>query len=269
MFLRNRTSLDVSLARGRITDDVAVVAVVVRVPLRIEDAGLVPPLEPLEARETDPPARVALAPVWHGVSVTAAGHASGPPSPPFVCPVIFRVGDVERRLIVFGERCWERRFGGSLEASPAAPFDRIALGFTRAFGGGYDLPPGLLPGTDLPHPGLRVSYPLNADGVGYYPDERAAVGAPLPCIERPDQLLKHWNDTPEPAGFTPCPDLVAWRTEHTPSPTPSLAADTARHLMRMRHHAPPPLIFDDVPAGTRIELLGLGQGPLRFAVPAA
>src|SRR6185437_2934942 len=207
--------------------------------------------------------------VWHGVSVTAAGHASGPPSPPFVCPVIFRVGDVERRLIVFGERCWERRFGGSLEASPAAPFDRIALGFTRAFGGGYDLPPGLLPGTDLPHPGLRVSYPLNANGVGFYPDERAAVGSPLPSIERPDQLLRRWNDQPEPAGFTPCPDLVAWRMRdeaagRAQQPEPAQALPFTLPTLRIQHHAPPWLIFDDVPVGTPIELHGLRASPLRF-----
>jgi hypothetical protein len=272
MFIRNTTSLDVSLARGHISPEVAVAAVVIHLALRVEGDGLVDPPAPLGASEADPPADVRRLPLWLGVSVTAAGHAAGPPRAPFLCPVIFRVGRAERRLIVFGERRWERRLGGGLEPSPAAPFDRLALSFGSAFGGGYDLPPGLLPGTDLPHPGLRVPYPLNDGGIGYYPDERAATGAPLPNIERPDQLVKRWSDAPEPAGFTPCPDLVAWRMRETLPATMSGDAWTSDDLlraMRIQHHAPPSLIFEDVPTGMAIDLQGLGESPLRFVAPAS
>src|SRR6185312_2272031 len=103
MFIRNPTSLDVNLARGHFSGELAAASAVVTLALRLEDGGrLVPPPEPVCSQETDPPADVVKAPVWQGVSVTAAGHAFGPPKAPFVCPVIFRVGTAERRLIVFG-----------------------------------------------------------------------------------------------------------------------------------------------------------------------
>ena len=268
MFVDNSTSLSLRLASGRISDELAVAAVVIKLELGVDGDRLVTLPELAGATEADPPAAVTRAPLWHGVSVTAAGHAAGPPQAPFVCPVILRVGAAERRLIVFGERRWERRLGAGLAPSPALRFDRIALSFARAFGGGYDLPPGLMPGTELPHPGLRVGYPLNKHGIGYYPDERAAIGGQLPSIERPDQLVRHWNDSPEPAGFTPCPDLVAWRLKHA---VPTTGHDDAESVLlrtlSMQHHAPPLLIFEDVAPGTPIQLQGLGRGPLRFVVP--
>jgi hypothetical protein len=273
MFVTNATSLDVSLARGHVSDELAVAAVVVSSVLRIEGDALVPFEEPLPPAENDPPAMLARLPLWAGVSVTAAGVALGPAAPPHVCPVLFRIGTAERRLIVFGERRWQRRLGGALERSAPAPFDKIELSFTRAFGGGYDVPPGVLPGTDLPHPGLRVAYPLNEHGVGYYPHERLAVGAALPSIERPDQLLRAWNDTPEPAGFTPCQDLLAWRMKDDAAARGAGPADAAALFrdftppLRIYHHAPPSLIFQDVPPGTPIELYGLGVEPARFVLP--
>jgi len=269
MFVHNPTTLSASLASGRVSDELAVSALVINLALGVDGDRLVPLPEPLDALETDPPAEVTRAPLWRGVSVSVAGHAAGPPKAPFVCPVILRVGNAERRLIVFGERRWERRLGRGPEPSLALPFDRIALSFARAFGGGYALPPGLMPGTDLPHPGLRVGYPLNKHGIGYYPDERAAIGGLLPSIERPDQLVRHWNDSPDPAGFTPCPDLAAWRLKDT-IPAKGQEDDEVSELcrvLRMQHHAPPPLIFDDVRAGTPIELHGLSGAPLRFVVP--
>ena len=120
MFVHNPTSLVVSLACGRISDEMAVAALVINLALGIDGDRLVTLAEPLGASETDPPGDVTRAPLWHGVSVTAAGHAAGPPRAPFLCPVILRVGSAERRLIVFGERRWERRLGGQLEPSPAS-----------------------------------------------------------------------------------------------------------------------------------------------------
>jgi hypothetical protein len=276
MFIRNKTTLDVHLAHGHVTDDLAVAAVVVSLDLALAPGEQLAPLPtPLPPAEDDPPRDTLRVPLWAGVSVTASGHAMGPARAPFVCPVLFRIGAAERRLIVFGDRRWERRNGGALQPSAPVPFDRIPLGFERAFGGGYDLPPGLLPGTDLPHPGLRVAYPLNARGVGYYPNEQIAAGSPLPNVERPDQLLRRWNDTPEPAGFTPCRDLAAWRMKKQSAGkvqqsgalgSPAEAFDGA---LRLYHHAPPPLVFDDVPQGTPVELSGLGALPIWFVVPPA
>jgi hypothetical protein len=275
MFLRNATSLDVTLARSDVSDELAVAAVLVAATYAVTGDGLAAVTASPRPCEGDPPDITGFA-LWDGVSVTAAGAALGPAKPPFVRPVLFRIGAVERRLVVFGDRRWERRLGGEISASAPAPFDRIDLSFKRAFGGGYDLPPGLVPGTDLPHPGMRVIYPLNEQGMGYYPDEHVAMGAPLPNIERPDQLVRRWNDTPEPAGFTPCPDLGALRlryeamargrgnleTDDVVENLPSVVA-----ALRVHHYAPPLLIFQSLLGGTPIELDGLGTGPIRFVVP--
>jgi hypothetical protein len=272
MFVRNLTTLDAALARGRINDELAAGAVVLSHMLHIGDGTLSPLVEPLEPSEHDPPQKLMRLVLWEGVSVTAAGVAPGPTAPPFVRPVLFRIGAAERRLIVFGDRRWVRRFGGGLEATTAAPFETIELSFKRGFGGAYDLPPGLLPGTDLPHPGLRVTYTINANGVGFYADQRSAEGSPLPNIERPDQLVRHWNDAPEPAGLTPCPELTAWRMKQDAdalSQQPSRSVPHPSSSFRLLHSAPPPLIFDDVPFGTSIELHGLRGGPVRFQVPPA
>jgi hypothetical protein len=274
MFLRNKTALDVRLARGHVTDHVAVASVVVSASFRFGAAGLAPCHETIPPSESDPPPEVSRFALWTGVSVTAAGSAAGPATPPHVCPVFFRIGSAERRLIVFGDRRWERVLGGGLQPSAPAPFERLSLSFARAFGGTFDVPPGLVPGTDLPHPGVRVAYPLNEGGVGYYPDERAAQGAPLPNIERPDQLVRRWNDAPEPAGFTPCRELVYWRMREEGA---ALAARSeadpdaiwrgAPPPLRLQHHAPPSLIFDELSSGTAIELHGISADPIRFLVP--
>jgi hypothetical protein len=123
-----------------------------------------------------------------------------------------------------------------------------------------------------------MNYLLNGAGVGSYPNQNAAHGAALPNVERPDQLIRRWNDTPEPAGFSPCPDLVAWRAQREHALISRRSVDTqgpmellreALPSLRTLHYAPPSLIFDDVPVGARVALEGLGLGPMNFAVPVS
>jgi hypothetical protein len=272
MFIRNKTSLDIRLAKGHVTDELAVAALVVRRAYRVEGDGLAP-IEELPAPLPSDPPDTSIHPVWEGVSVTAAGHARGPKAPPFVRLIELRVGSVVRRLSVLGDRVWEQG-GGALVRSEARPFDAIELSFARAFGGSYEVPPGLL--GDLPHPGFTVRHRRNPGGVGLYPDAARALGALLPNIERPDQLLNRWNDDPLPGGFSPCADLTGWRLESEMQPKVrahlargGAAADFVSEppSFRLLQHAPPDLVFDDLPVGTRIELSGLGDGPVRFVVP--
>jgi hypothetical protein len=275
MFVRNDSRSSPTLQRGHVTDEIAVAALVVATAYRVHDDRLEVLDAPPDPVPSDPPdtSRYVL---WEGVSLTAAGTAFGPPKAPHVQPVSLRAGEQLRRLVVFGDRVWTRQLGGGLVASAAAPFEAIELSWKRAFGGGWDVPPGLLEGTDLPHPGFRRDYVWNPGGVGYYPDAARAAGAPLPNVERPDQLVQKWSDAPDPAGFTPCFDLLGFRMRDEtqaqfaahvaagrapadfPQPAPS---------PRMHHHAPPDLILADLPAGTPIELAGLGERPVKLAVP--
>ncbi len=276
MFVINSTPVEVALKKGYVREDCAVAALVLAVDYRLDGERLVRLDEKPATAPTDPP-DTSIHVVWEGTSVTAAGHAHGPARAPHVQPVSFRVGSVTRRLIVFGDRVWERSWGRLAPSAPA-PFDAIALGFDRAFGGGWELPPGLVPSTNLPHPGGRVEHQLNPLGKGFYRDADQAVSAPLPNIERPDQLMKSWNDAPEPTGLTPCRDLVALRmretvdgrlTEHLARGGSTVEMPGQLPSFRLLHHAPPWLIFDHLASGTHVELSGLGKGTMRFSVPSS
>ena len=213
---------------------------------------------------------------WEGVSVTAHGTVACPAAPPFVTHVVLAVGAVEERLEVFGPRVWTRAApGDALRPGEAKRYGRVALGWGLAFGGGYELPPGTVPGTDLPHPGGRIVYALNEEGLGFYPDEGRALGQGLPRIERADALVRRWDDRPEPGGLTPCPDHAALRLFHLamsrvanpPAAPPEPGQPDLDAVLLMPHHAPPRLVLRRVPAGTPVSLDGLDGGPIRFEVP--
>jgi hypothetical protein len=281
MWVRNPSKVDARLVRSHVTDELAVGALVVRQAYQITEGGLVPLADPPKPAPHDPPDTSGYV-RWAGVSVTVAGHVHGPTKPPFARLVQLRVGEALRKMAVFGDRVWEKSILGGLGPSEPRSFDRLELSVQRAFGGGFDVPPGLLQIRgleELPHPGYRHDHLLNPRGVGVYSDERAATGAPLPNFERPEALLERWNDSPEPVAFSPCPELLGWRgralvaryvEEHKerfagggvptdlPPPAPS---------SRIVHHAPPELIFDAVPVGTIIEVEGLSAGRVRLSVP--
>lgn len=257
MFIRNKTRHRVALPHGYVSEDTAVAAVVIETRFHVFPDRLVP--EPaLDGRRaaTDLP-DLLLYPEWEETSVTVSGHVSGPPHPPYVRPVLLRVGADVRRLIVFGERRWRRGLGGALSASAPAPFHEIPLAFERAYGGSFDEPPGLCPDTGLPTPGGPVGYPLNETGIGFYPDADHAQDQVLPNIEWPHQLVTSWSSRPEPAGFSPCPTLHALRA-------PPSDADAYLHH---QHVAPAALIFPTLSPGTEIALEGVGAATLAFAVP--
>lgn len=280
MFVRNRTPYRAVLARGSISDSLAVATVVIEAWYRVDgEGGLVLDFDRAPS-PSDPPSTSGHV-LWNEVSVTVSGTVYGPKQAPNVTPVMLSVGRERRRLIVFGDRRWEKTLGGSLEPSDAAPFDSIPLSFERAFGGKYTEPPGPHPVSGLPHPGGEVFYSLNPNGRGFYKNAASAEGSPLPNIELPDELIKEWDQRPEPAGFSPCPTLMALRfpSEYltrvlglTPGrPPPELTLDdmgphAARLSLRGLHYAPGKLIFSSVMTGTPVELTGAGRQKIQFNV---
>ncbi len=286
MFLRNKTRHRVGLARTAVNDTLSVATAVVVSHYKIDPDRLVRLEEPPPRTAASPPDPLAF-PLWKGVSVTAVGHVLGPSRAPFVRQVTLAVGAEVRRLAVFGERRWQKAFGGDLVASDPEPFDAMPLVFERAFGGVYDMPPGLFPGTDLPFPGLRVQYPSNPSGVGFYETREAAMNSSLPNVESPTELVRVWDDRPEPGGFAPCPELLVLRAPtdtvtHEAIHAESRARTEGRSvgpwgtgsaqgdfdlMLRMIHHAPGKLIFDRIPPATPLSIDGLGSRRLCFEVP--
>jgi uncharacterized protein YjbI with pentapeptide repeats len=97
------------------------------------------------------------------------------------CPVKARVGDIQKNLLVIGDRWWT----GKGRATFPAPFKTMELGWERSFGG--------LPGYDNPTGQGRV--PVR------YPDGRRRK--PLPNIQHPEKLSGFSNELQQPVGFGP------------------------------------------------------------------
>lgn len=266
MFVDNRTELSVRLARAGFAEHVSVASIAFSVRFGVShDGSLVLPA-PGEPRPSDPP-DPSRRPLWEATSVTACGAALGPACAPFVRGVSLTVGSRRCRVAVFGDRRWERSMLGELIASEPAPFDSMPVSFTRAFGGAYTLEPGLVPGTDLPHPGGVVEHPSNPEGIGFYQDAAAALHRPLPNVEWPDQLVRSHRDSPTPAGLAPCPRLLALRMPTSPEAVEAALTDPIRTSLRLAHHAPGWLVHTDIAAGAPIRLDGLGSRALAFVVP--
>lgn len=87
--------------------------------------------------------------------------------------VRMKLGAVDKRLRVIGDRRWEH---GAM--SSPAPFAEMPLGWARAFGG--------------------EGYAKNPLGRGFAPDGAAPQ---LPNVEDPRQLIDAVGDRPDPAGF--------------------------------------------------------------------
>lgn len=275
MFVRNRTSFNLGLARGRLGDRGGIAAVVVDYAYRVSRGELVLCAAP-PALATDPPDLSHNA-LWAGTSVTVAGDVLGPISAPFQRHVSLAVGPVTTHLWAFGDRQWRRDSLGVLRPTAPAPFERMALSFTRAYGGYFDVPAGLYPGTELPFPGGRFGYALNQAGVGFYPDEGSAETRPLPNFELAHRTIQRWNDRPTPGCFVPCPDLPALRMDSLEGFVPAqkpvcedvLTRDKMLSIMlRAQHPAPGYLIFDEVEPGTTVRVDGVGGEAVCFRVPA-
>ncbi len=100
------------------------------------------------------------------------------------CEVGFRVGSLEKRLVVFGARGWDTGLLGGATATEPVPFTRLVLGYERAFGG---------KGSEQ-----------NPAGIGL-------DGRLLPNVEYPNARVTSPSDRPKPAGFGPIASTWSFR----------------------------------------------------------
>jgi hypothetical protein len=135
---------------------------------------------------------------WYrpGTDVYLVGQAHAPGGQPTIgVRVRVRVGPVEHRALVIGNRQWRRRLLGGVEMSEPEPFLSLPLVWERAFGGTCSpSPPGQAP---------PLWEPRNPVGRGLYPDSAAAEGQFLPNLERENQRISRLADRPVPVGFGP------------------------------------------------------------------
>lgn len=106
-----------------------------------------------------------------------------------------KVGEVEKKLLVFGDRYWTDRGNPSHCSEPAA-FTRMEVSWANAFGG------------------KDHAYNRFGKGIDEVEFEGGRKLLPLPNIEAPDQRIYSPQDRPEPAGLDMLGTMRFWRGEH-------------------------------------------------------
>ena len=201
-----------------------------------------------------------------GTDVLLLGHAYGPGGRTATrAEVSLRLGAIEKRVAVFGDRQW----GGTVltRLSVPKPFDRMPLVWERAFGGA----------DASGNPSRPDAEDRNPVGTGF---RSRASGRKLedvvpPNLEDPAHLVSSPGERPAPAGFGPI--AAHWK----PRPNYAGTYDAAWHKSRA------PYLPDDfdprflmvapedqqVPGylkgGESVEIAGATpSGILRFGLPA-
>ena len=205
-----------------------------------------------------------------GIDVLVFGDAVAPDGQPVqAMRVGVASGAFVRQFDLLGDRHWQRvpavdgRAGKDesprWQPSPPEPFVRMPLACDRAFGG------------QAPFAGAARPYAMNPVGRGYALDVDALEGVPLPNLERTDQRIVRWNDTPVPACFHKPPGGFL-----LPATGPDSWAEAAadrqlltRAAMRQSfQQAPPDFVCPRGALGPELVLKGFDAGGLlRIALP--
>ncbi len=258
----NRTPFSAGLLRTSIDDSTVAGSVLVRIVFAIEGRALRPidELLPCPAKgdetvfgvfEDDTPYDKT------GVDMMVVGHVypSNPPATATTATirVLTQGGSAwTRSVAVFGDRTWQRQRREWIASSPV-PFTRMEISLARAFGGSAE------------HGDLRVEYPLNPHGRGFYITEDQAEGQPLPNFEEVDQRVTKWNDAPDPAGLGFCPYELGMRARES---TTVREGQASFDLVKLLSAAFPRMVAPPIAFGQRIELERFTpQGTLAFLVP--
>jgi hypothetical protein len=124
------------------------------------------------------------------IALLGSAHAPGERAVPRF-DARMRVGKLEKRLCVFGERVWRRGLLG-LTATAPLPVARLPVVWERAFGG-----------RDEVISGPTSVEARNPVGWGFAGRRRLEEmeGQPLPNFELPDSPLDAWRGRPTPAGL--------------------------------------------------------------------
>ena len=190
-----------------------------------------------------------------GVDVFVFGQAWTPRGRPAQASLVrVTIGTtLDAKIFVFGDRVWQGR-GRSLTASLPLPFSSMPLDLTRAYGGKFVWD------------GLEVAYPSNPAGKGFARDAEDAAGKPLPNLENPDQLIRAWNDAPDPVGVGVRPTSFE---PHFRTTVEFADNGVLRKLSpRFFNAAFPGMIADRVEPGDPVSIEGVSpDGPLRFVIP--
>jgi hypothetical protein len=182
-----------------------------------------------------------------------------------VADVSLRVGPVQRRVRVFGNRHWERAAGGWRPSAPE-PWQRMPLRWELAYGG-------VAPAAN----GQAADYEArNPVGLGFVArGAQPQEGQPLPNLEDPEQLLQQPQDRPVPACLAPVAPTWQPRRGFAGTYDAAWTQQRAPYLpldfdARFFHVAPPALVAPGfLQGGEPVQLLGVAAEPIEFTLPQA
>lgn len=147
------------------------------------------------------------------VILLGAAYTSGE-NPDVATMVTLRVGDVERQILVVGDRKWENSGLGGPSMTEPEPFTRMPMTWENAYGGAAEV----LIDEESP---VEVTHPQNRKGKGFDPSEAAeglgtVLDAPngypvvdhereLPNLEDPNNRITDPDDEPTPKCWAALP----------------------------------------------------------------
>ena len=191
-----------------------------------------------------------------GTDLIIIGDAVSSSGPVYVMDVTVNAGPYNQRIRIFGDRFWHETGNGELSATRPTKFEKFPITYNHAFGGRAEGEYG-----DLP-------FYKNPIGKGFYLSKKEAVGKPLPNIEDPKNLIKKWNDQPDPVGFSPYPQNWGLRLEKL------LCKDDRRNAFKIKlengafDKAHPKLSGKYLEAGQKICIEGMSStSAIVFVIP--
>jgi len=127
-----------------------------------------------------------------GTDILLHGHAYAPSGKPVLwVQVEMQVGNLVKRLQVFGNRYWEKGLFGLKMTSPE-PFTKLPIIYELAFGG-----------VDEFASTQRVLEERNPVGLGFAIKAEHLIEQRVANIEDPTHLITSWKQRPQPMGFGP------------------------------------------------------------------
>lgn len=131
-----------------------------------------------------------------GTDILLHGHAYAPNGHMVEkSDVILSVGSIQKRLLISGDRYWEKGLFG-LSKTPIEPFDRIPLVYERAFGGSDE---------SSENPEKYKTELRNPAGTGFPRHSKHLTGKRVPNIWYPKSPNSNIRQSKTPAGFGPIP----------------------------------------------------------------
>ena len=135
-----------------------------------------------------------LGPAKVATDVVLHGHARAPKAGTRKMEVSFRVGQLEKKAVVFGQRLWHKSFLGAASFTDPEPFEAVPLLYENAYGGRDETP------DQTKHHAEERRNPV---GRGFRSKGSHAPWAdqPLAQIEDARKLIKGPDQRVTPAGF--------------------------------------------------------------------